>query len=120
MRQTLKMEHITTGNILRTLREGRNLAQVTVADAVGISRSHLTNIERGKDNPGREVLVALARYYDVSLDFLAAAQGSVGTAHAAAANEKEAMLLGAYRSLPAKEADSVLQMLLARIETRGS
>lgn len=64
--------------------------------------------------------MALASYFNVSLDFLASPQGANSQHPASATNEKEAILLGAYRSLPPKEADSILQMLLARLESRNS
>jgi transcriptional regulator with XRE-family HTH domain len=41
-----------------------------VADAVGISRSHVTKIENDGDHPGRATLLALATYFGVSMDYL--------------------------------------------------
>lgn len=43
---------------------------MAAADAIGISRSTLANIESGGDLPGRETLKAIADYYQVSVDFL--------------------------------------------------
>jgi transcriptional regulator with XRE-family HTH domain len=59
------------GGRLKALRRGRRLTQEDAAGAVGLSRSHLAGIERGHDLPGRELLIALANYYKVSVDWLA-------------------------------------------------
>ncbi|MDE8343238.1 MAG: helix-turn-helix transcriptional regulator, partial [Acidocella sp.] len=104
-------------NVLRTLRKQRNLTQVEVAVAVGVSRSHLANAERGGDNLGRDALMALADFYQVSLDVLAQRVGSVSAEKASANNEKEALLLSLYRGMRPKEADGLLTMLLSRLDT---
>ncbi|HQU05417.1 MAG TPA: helix-turn-helix transcriptional regulator [Acidocella sp.] len=102
-------------NILRTLRLNRKVPQAVVAEAIGVSRSHLANIERGNDLPGREVLVALADYYEVSLDWLSQRAGSVNAEGARAETKDEAILLSAYRALPPNEAAALLNMMLARM-----
>ena len=111
-RQTPGMEH-SLANRLRTLRRQRNLTQIAVADAIGITRSHLSKIESGGDNPGRETLVALANFFEVSLDWLSNAPGDDRPARAV--NDDEAILLFAYRQLPPAEAKAHLRLLLARI-----
>lgn len=57
------------GRRLRLIRKERKLTQVEVAEAVGISRSHLAQIEGGKD-PGFRTFRDLAQYFGVSLDYL--------------------------------------------------
>jgi transcriptional regulator with XRE-family HTH domain len=91
-----------------------------VAAAVGTSRSHLTKIEGGGYAPGREVLMALASFYDVSLDWLASGQGLGDSGKAAASTPDEALLLYAFRALPEQEAKPLLQMLLKRVKPPGS
>lgn len=58
------------GQRIRDLRKERGLTQASVADAVGISRSHLATMERGGDLPGRDTLFALATFFHVSVDYL--------------------------------------------------
>lgn len=58
------------GARLRRLRMQRRLKQVDAAEAIGISRSYLSGIETGGDVPGRATLLAFARYYETSLDYL--------------------------------------------------
>jgi transcriptional regulator with XRE-family HTH domain len=57
-------------NWIRALREQRDETQVVAAEGIGISRTHLSNIETGKDRPGRETLLAIAAYYKASVDQL--------------------------------------------------
>ncbi|QNT77593.1 helix-turn-helix domain-containing protein [Entomobacter blattae] len=57
---------------IRQLRKERNLTQVEVAVALGISRPFLTAIENGNNSPGRATLSAIAEYFQVSVDWLLA------------------------------------------------
>lgn len=109
------MTDTTLGNRLRTLRRERRITQSDVASAVGVSRSHLATIERGHDNPGRETLMALADFFGVSMDWLAAAPGrAISGDDIRAQNHEEALLLSAFRRLPKDEAEPLLKMLLSR------
>ena len=64
--------------------------------------------------------MALAAYYDVSLDWLASGQDTMKAGVAAAMNEDEALLLYAFRALPSDEAKPLLQMMLNRVRPKGS
>lgn len=104
---------------MRNLRKERNMTQVEAAVAIGTSRSNLTKIETGEYLPGREVLVAAAEFYGVSLDWLTSGDSASTKRFAIAENEKEALLLYAYRSLPAEEAEPLLAMLLNRVKPKA-
>ncbi len=70
------------GPRLRTAREQHGATLTGVSRATGISLSTLSRIETGRRKPTLEVLLQLAKAYDVSLDELA------GTAPAAAARPR--------------------------------
>ncbi|MFE2103724.1 helix-turn-helix domain-containing protein [Streptomyces sp. NPDC059468] len=70
------------GPRLRTARERHGATLTGVSRATGISLSTLSRIETGRRKPTLEVLLQLAKAYDVSLDELA------GTAPAAAAGPR--------------------------------
>ena len=55
---------------LTGLRESRGLTQDNVADAVNLSRPAYANYENGFRRPPYETLVDLARYFDVTTDYL--------------------------------------------------
>ncbi|MEV5986206.1 helix-turn-helix transcriptional regulator [Streptomyces sp. NPDC052051] len=59
------------GPRLRTARERRGSTLTDVSRATGISPSTLSRIETGRRKPTLEVLLRLAKAYDVSLDELA-------------------------------------------------
>jgi transcriptional regulator with XRE-family HTH domain len=104
---------MSVGQRIRTLREQSGLTQAALSAEIGVSRSHLTKIETGRDPPGRDTLMAIATHFDVSLDWLAKGIGDQRPARAL--NEAEALLLHAFRRLPAPEAELHLQLMLKRV-----
>lgn len=54
----------------KALRELKGVKQCDVAKALGVSQATVNRYEQGVKEPGREVLVRIADYFDVSLDFL--------------------------------------------------
>ncbi len=57
----------TFGRSVRSLRKQRGLSQEELAEACGLSRNYISDIERGVRNPGLLVLAGLARALGVSL-----------------------------------------------------
>lgn len=55
---------------LRNLRTQRHLTQKAVADAINISSVSVQNYENATRNPPLNTLIALADFYNVSLDYL--------------------------------------------------
>ncbi|MCD7771672.1 MAG: helix-turn-helix transcriptional regulator [Oscillospiraceae bacterium] len=55
---------------LKALREGNNLSRKEVAEAIGINIQTYATYERGRNEPPIEILLRLAMYYEVTLDFL--------------------------------------------------
>lgn len=54
----------------KKLRLERNLTQKQVADGLGIAEQAYQRYEYGKITPSATVLIALADFYNVSLDYL--------------------------------------------------
>ena len=105
------------GQRIRTLREQGGLTQADLGAAIGTSRTHLTNIEGGKGNPGRELLVAIATHFGVSLDWLS--EGSGEPRPTRTLDETEILLVQAFRRLPRDEREAHLNLMLKRLEHRG-
>jgi len=57
----------TFGRSIRMLRKQRGLSQEDLAEAAGMSRNYISDIERGVRNPGLLALIALAKALKVSL-----------------------------------------------------
>lgn len=55
---------------LKELRNIKNTSQVTIAKALGITDRGYRKYEAGDNEPTMSVLIALADYFDVSLDYL--------------------------------------------------
>ncbi|MCL2081856.1 MAG: helix-turn-helix domain-containing protein [Oscillospiraceae bacterium] len=58
------------GKHLKTVRKSRNLTQKQLAESIGASESGVQNYELGTRKPTFDMLIALADYFDVSLDYL--------------------------------------------------
>ena len=56
---------------LRDLREDADKKQADIAQILGISRQHYSLYERGERELPMHHFITLARYYNVSLDYLA-------------------------------------------------
>lgn len=61
---------MTFSEHLLLLRKQRHLKQTEVADAVGITERGYRNYELGSREPPLSTLIALADFYDLSLDEL--------------------------------------------------
>lgn len=63
------------------MRKGQSLQQV--ADAVGVSKAHIWELERGSSkNPGIELLTRLASHFNVTISFLVDEKGDYDDAAA--------------------------------------
>ena len=61
---------MTLPEALRRIRKIRGIPQNQIASAARISTTQYQNYEYGKSEPTAGVLIALADYFDVSLDYL--------------------------------------------------
>lgn len=57
-------------NRLRELRKGRGLKQTDLAELLEVVPRQYQRYERGEQDPSLETAIALADFYDVSLDYL--------------------------------------------------
>lgn len=104
----------TLGQRLKALRDKRGLRAEDAATAIGMSRSHLSSIENEHDLPGRDTLFAIAKFYNVSIDYLRA--GSSVAALAPKGGEivndpDELAFLSFWRGLSDNERHIMLKML---------
>jgi transcriptional regulator with XRE-family HTH domain len=65
----LSIDWKAVGRRIRELR-GFDTKQAEMADAVGVSQSHLSAIERGKKEPGAAVLYRIAKLYGKTMEWL--------------------------------------------------
>ncbi|MGH1432579.1 MAG: helix-turn-helix domain-containing protein [Neptuniibacter sp.] len=68
---------MTLGARLKNLRVDKGASLQTVADAVGASKPHIWELEKGSSkNPSLDLVTKLANYYSVSVDFLIGVEGA--------------------------------------------
>lgn len=58
------------GTHLKELRKSRNITQKQLAKDIGASERGIQQYELGERKPTYDMLIALADYFDVSLDYL--------------------------------------------------
>lgn len=58
------------GDRIKKLREEKGLMQQDVCNTLGIEQSTLANYENNRRVPKTDILIKIANYYGVSLDFL--------------------------------------------------
>jgi class 3 adenylate cyclase len=59
-----------TGRKIRILREKRGLKQINLANALQVSPQAVSKWERGANYPDTDVLIKMARLFDVTVDYL--------------------------------------------------
>lgn len=58
------------GQRMKELRQRLDMNQDDFVSSIGISRSHLSNIENGNDNPSKTLLILISLLYGVSFEWL--------------------------------------------------
>ena len=58
----------TVDNDVRGLREARGLTQAQLGAALGVSRQSINSIEKGKYDPSLPLAIAIARYFDSTVE----------------------------------------------------
>ena len=58
------------GKRIRDLREKAGITQQVLAEKVGVTSVHLSNVETGNAMPGVEVVIKIADYFGVTTDWI--------------------------------------------------
>lgn len=61
---------IVFSDILKTLRNQKNISQPQLAKEIGVSSGNISDWETGRSKPGYVALTALSRFFEVSADYL--------------------------------------------------
>jgi transcriptional regulator with XRE-family HTH domain len=98
---------------LREIRQKRGVTLLQVAEAVKLSVSYLSDLERGRTKPSLDTLERLAAYYEMSVADLVSGIEGWGT------HSIEGLAPGIIALLEKKEIDEREAQDLNRIELRG-
>ena len=63
-------EMVDFGNILKTLRLRKDMTQAQLANKLGLTKSVISAYETGLRLPSYDILIHIARIYNVSTDYL--------------------------------------------------
>lgn len=101
------------GAAIKAKRTMLRLSQRKLGEAIGRSRSHISNVERGEDGAGAEMLVKISKELDISLDELlkSPSPGTPGT-HTITVTEEEIGVVVAIRGLPEDLRAPIIKTLL--------
>lgn len=91
------------GNRVKQLMAQRGLTQKELAGCLGVSPSTLGNYIRGERRPPQAVLLSLASYFHVTVDFL------LGVPDVRTSSAEESELLQMYRNLAEEQRELLLQ-----------
>jgi len=58
------------GNVLRELRKEKELSQMQLAKATGLSKTAIASWELSQQEPKAGALITLAKFFDISIDEL--------------------------------------------------
>ena len=58
------------GERLRTLRKNKGITQKELADILGVRKAAVSLYETGKNDPTDPIKIILARYFNISVDYL--------------------------------------------------
>jgi transcriptional regulator with XRE-family HTH domain len=96
---------------LRRLIENSDISQKQLAQEIKMSPSTLANYVQGSRNPDYDTLIAIARYFNVTTDYL------LGFQLDKADNQQEMMLLQIFRSLSSEQRETYIEQGKAFIRT---
>ena len=65
-----EINYVEFGNMVRQARENANLTQQLLAEKLGTSPQHLSNIERAKKRPGLGLILEIAVFFNLDLNKL--------------------------------------------------
>ncbi|MCI9175620.1 MAG: helix-turn-helix transcriptional regulator [Lachnospiraceae bacterium] len=100
---------------LAFLMKRENIRAVDLAEAVSVNASTVSRILKGTQMPASDTLYKIARYFQVSMEYLMAGEERApGNCVAANFNREEAMLLEYYKEMGLEDQEELL--MIARMK----
>lgn len=100
------------GKRIKHLRDELKLSQQEIADITGISRGNISNYEKGRVVPAADTIIAFARYFNVSTDWLLTGAEKANIRTEVTGEEKE--MLKMYRDLSPDDKEFIKQIIMLR------
>lgn len=106
----------TIGDKIREIRYKNKMKQVEFAAAVGIARAYLSQIESNTKQPGRDLIIRISREFDIPINWILTDQETSNII--STKDEREILLLQAFRQLPEDEAQMHFELILRRVKNK--
>lgn len=102
--------------LLKRLRTENGVTQPQLAEALGVSKGNVADWETGKSLPGYKAIIKLAKYFDVSADYILGLSALPKTPTDAGNNVLggEQALLDIYRMLDAHDKEELFQIAILK------
>ena len=68
--EIMKFDYLKLANIIKTRRNEKGISTRKLAEKIGVSHRHLGDLERGSSNGSVKILIDIAEYFHVSMDYL--------------------------------------------------
>lgn len=103
---------------IKKLREEENISQTELAKEIGIAKNTLCQYEKNKANPSLEIILQIADYFNVSVDYLLGRADDFGnivvqSSATDSLTEEEREALDTFRAIPDNTKGVALTMLQA-------
>lgn len=66
----MDIQYDKVGHRIKNMRTKQHIKQADLADSIGVSHTHMSNIERGETKVGLEILVNISEKLNVTVDYL--------------------------------------------------
>ena len=103
-------------NRLRDLREDKDMKQWQVAEILKMKQEQYQRYESGKRETPVQILIKLADYYDVSLDYITGRTNDKGGLHCNYLDQEQKKLLNAWEQLSSRQKSIVMANIEEFIE----
>ena len=107
---------------LRDLKEDADLTQKQAAEIIGVSTNHYGKYERGETDKKIKKAIIFAKYYNVSLDYIAGFTNNKRGKYTPELTSDELSLIEKYRSLSERSKgrhDVLIEQLLEQQKNEG-
>ncbi len=87
------------GNVIVDLRSEKNISQQKLADCIGVSQSTIAQIEKNRNEATASTIRKLAKFFDVSADYLLGLEDDFGVRSSPTAGTMDESLTASERKL---------------------
>lgn len=104
------------GDRLRLLRENRKITQIRLSTHLGVSQEAISAYERKESMPNIDILIGIAKYFNVSVDYLLGLDNTKKHLPEKELDEFEISLINLYKKLKHSDQELLIKLLSQIIE----